>query len=104
MIVRSGEIRTFRIFEFFNRIRLYETFEYQAASWSKPRWVVVRIAWHPGELFAKTGYIVTNLPFAPILLKNSCLIGCLFADSIPVLMGGFGDDGTEERSTGGAVL
>ena len=65
MIVRSGEIRTFRIFEFFNRIRLYETFEYQAASWSKPRWVVVRIAWHPGELFAKTGYIVTNLPFAP---------------------------------------
>ena len=45
--------------------RLYETFEYQAASWSKPRWVVVRIAWHPGELFAKTGSIVTNLPFAP---------------------------------------
>lgn len=45
--------------------RFYETFEYQAASWSKPRWVVAKIEWHPGELFAKTGYIVTNLPFAP---------------------------------------
>ena len=45
--------------------RFYETFEYQAASWSKPRQVVAKIEWHPGELFAKTGYIVTNLPFAP---------------------------------------
>ena len=45
--------------------RFYETFEYQAASWSKPRKVVAKIEWHPGELFAKTGYIVTNLPFAP---------------------------------------
>lgn len=45
--------------------RFYETFEYQAASWSKPRQVVAKIEWHPGELFAKVGYIVTNLPFAP---------------------------------------
>ena len=45
--------------------RFYETFEYQAASWSKPRWVVAKIEWHPGELFAKTSYIVTNLPLAP---------------------------------------
>lgn len=45
--------------------RLYETFEYQAASWNKPRQVVAKIEWHPGELFAKTSYIVTNLPFAP---------------------------------------
>ncbi len=45
--------------------RFYETFEYQAASWSKPRWVVAKIEWHPGELFAKTGFLVTNLPFAP---------------------------------------
>ena len=45
--------------------RFYEGFEYQAASWSKPRWVVAKIEWHPGELFAKTSYIVTNLPFAP---------------------------------------
>ena len=46
-------------------MRFYEVFEYQAASWSKPRQVVAKIEWHPGELFAKTGYIVTNLPFAP---------------------------------------
>ena len=45
--------------------RFYETFDYQAASWSKPRQVVAKIEWHPGELFAKAGYIVTNLPFAP---------------------------------------
>jgi len=45
--------------------RFYETFEYQAASCSEPRQVVAKIESHPGELFAKTGYIVTNLPFAP---------------------------------------
>ena len=42
--------------------------------------------------------------FEPIVLKNSCLIGCPFADSIPLLIGGFGDDGIEAGSTGGAVL
>ena len=45
--------------------RFHEAFEYQAASWSKPRQVVAKIEWHPGELFARVGYIVTNLPFAP---------------------------------------
>lgn len=45
--------------------RLYEVFEYQAASWSKPRWVVAKIEWHPGELFPRLGFLVTNLPFAP---------------------------------------
>jgi hypothetical protein len=45
--------------------RFYETFEYQAASWSKPRWVVAKIEWHPGELFPRLGFLVTNLPFAP---------------------------------------
>ncbi|SCZ72928.1 hypothetical protein SAMN04488118_11572, partial [Epibacterium ulvae] len=39
-----------------------------------------------------------------ILLKNSSLIECPLADSIPLLVGGFGDDGTEAGSTGGAVL
>ena len=44
--------------------RFHEAFEYQAASWSKPRQVVAKIEWHPGELFARVGYIV-HLPFAP---------------------------------------
>ncbi len=39
-----------------------------------------------------------------IVLKNSSLIGCLFADSIALLIGGFSDDGTEAGSTCGAVL
>ena len=45
--------------------RFYETFEYQAASWGKPRQVVAKIEWHPGELFPRLGFIVTNIPFAP---------------------------------------
>ncbi len=45
--------------------RFYEAFEYQAASWSKPRQVVAKIEWHPGELFPRLGFIVTNIPFAP---------------------------------------
>jgi hypothetical protein len=39
-----------------------------------------------------------------ILLKNSSLIGGAIPDSIPLLIGGFRDDGTEAGSTGGAVL
>ena len=45
--------------------RLYEDFEYQAASWDKPRRVIAKIEWHPGELFPKVGFIVTNLPMEP---------------------------------------
>ncbi|MCH2166038.1 MAG: IS1380 family transposase [Marinovum sp.] len=45
--------------------RFYETFEYQAASWSKPRQVVAKIEWHPGDLFPRVGFVVTNLPMEP---------------------------------------
>ena len=45
--------------------RLFEDFEYQAASWDKPRRVVAKIEWHPGELFPRVGFIVTNLPMEP---------------------------------------
>src|SRR3546814_2538638 len=37
----------------------------QAASWDKPRRVIAKIEWHPGELFPKVGFIVTNLPMEP---------------------------------------
>jgi hypothetical protein len=40
----------------------------------------------------------------PMLLKNSCLIEGSIADSIPLLIGGFGDVGTEAGSTGSIVL
>lgn len=42
-----------------------EDFEYQAASWDKPRQVIAKIEWHPGELFPHVGFIVTNLPMEP---------------------------------------
>ena len=45
--------------------RFYEDFEYQAASWDKPRRVIAKIEWHPGELFPRVGFIVTNLPMEP---------------------------------------
>ena len=42
-------------------IVLYHSFRYQAASWLTPRRVVAKIEWHAGELFARVGFIVTNL-------------------------------------------
>jgi hypothetical protein len=41
--------------------RFYKSFRYQAASWSRPRRVVAKVEWHPGELFPRVGFIVTNL-------------------------------------------
>jgi hypothetical protein len=34
---------------------------YQAGSWNKPRRVVAKVEWHPGELYPRVGFIVTNL-------------------------------------------
>jgi len=45
--------------------RFYEDFEYQAQSWDEPRRVIAKIEWHPGELFPRVGFIVTNLPMEP---------------------------------------
>ena len=45
--------------------RLYEDLQYQAASWGKERRVIAKIEWHPGELFPKVGFIVTNLRMEP---------------------------------------
>jgi hypothetical protein len=39
----------------------YHSFDYQAASWDKPRRVVAKIEHHKGELFPRVGFIVTNL-------------------------------------------
>ena len=41
--------------------RFYDSFFYQAASWSKARRVVAKVEWHPGELYPRIGFIVTNL-------------------------------------------
>ena len=41
-------------------MRRYTSFHYRAKSWSKPRRIVAKIEFHPGELFPKIGFIVTN--------------------------------------------
>jgi hypothetical protein len=41
--------------------RCFASFSYQARSWNKPRRVVTKIEWHPGELYPRVGFIVTNL-------------------------------------------
>lgn len=41
--------------------RYYANFHYRAASWSKPRRVVAKVEWHPGELYPRVGFIVTNM-------------------------------------------
>src|SRR6202171_6560066 len=41
--------------------RYFASFSYQAQSWKKPRRVVAKIEWHPGELYPRVGFIVTNL-------------------------------------------
>ncbi|HEY4862113.1 MAG TPA: IS1380 family transposase [Xanthobacteraceae bacterium] len=41
--------------------RYYASLSYQAQSWKKPRRVVAKIEWHPGELYPRVGFIVTNL-------------------------------------------
>ena len=41
--------------------RYYSSFSYRAGSWNKPRRVVAKVEWHPGELYPRVGFIVTNL-------------------------------------------
>ena len=41
--------------------RYFASFTYQAQSWNKPRRVVAKVEWHPGELYPRVGFIVTNL-------------------------------------------
>ena len=41
--------------------RYYARFSYQAQSWKKARRVVAKVEWHPGELYPRVGFIVTNL-------------------------------------------
>lgn len=50
-------------------VRHYTSFHYRAKSWSKARRVVAKVEFHPGELFPRVGFIVTNrsLPNAPVL-------------------------------------
>jgi len=39
----------------------YRSFQYQAASWDRPRRVIAKVEHHLGELFPRVGFIVTTL-------------------------------------------
>ncbi len=41
--------------------RDHASFSYRANSWDKARRVVAKVEWHPGELFTRVGFVVTNL-------------------------------------------
>jgi hypothetical protein len=41
--------------------RFYASFRYRAASWDRSRRVVAKVEWHPGELYPRVGFVVTNL-------------------------------------------
>jgi hypothetical protein len=41
--------------------RFHASFSYQAQSWKRPRRVVAKVEWHPGELYPRVGFIVTNM-------------------------------------------
>ena len=41
--------------------RFHASFNYQAGSWDRKRRVVAKVEWHPGELYPRVGFIVTNL-------------------------------------------
>ncbi len=37
----------------------FADFQYQAASWDRPRRVIAKAEWHRGELFPRVGFIVS---------------------------------------------
>jgi hypothetical protein len=45
--------------------RVYGDFDYRAGAWHKPRRVLAKVEWHPGELLPRVGFLVTNLPLNP---------------------------------------
>jgi Transposase DDE domain group 1 len=41
--------------------RSYASFRYQAQTWTRARRVVAKVEWHPGELYPRVGFLVTNM-------------------------------------------
>ena len=41
--------------------RYYASVSYQAGTWDKPRRVVAKVEWRPGERYPRVGFVVTNL-------------------------------------------
>jgi hypothetical protein len=47
-------------------VRTYASFSYQVTSWDRKRRVVAKVEWHPGELYPRVGFIVTNLSWQAV--------------------------------------
>jgi DDE family transposase len=45
--------------------RYYTSFSYRAGSWTQSRRVLAKVEWHPGELYPRVGFIVTNMTRPP---------------------------------------
>ena len=45
--------------------RYFDSFAYRAQSWNRSRHVVAKVEWHPGELYPRVGFVVSNLPRSP---------------------------------------
>jgi hypothetical protein len=59
---RIGHLLTRTVGRPLNEVRRsYANFTYQAGSWTRPRRVVAKVEWHPGELYPRVGFIVTNM-------------------------------------------
>ena len=43
----------------------YAGFDCQAQTWTRSRRIVAKIEWHPGELYPRVGFLVTNLARPP---------------------------------------
>jgi hypothetical protein len=53
---RIGYLLTRRIGRPSNHVRRsHASFSYQAGSWTKPRRVIAKVEWHPGELCPRVG-------------------------------------------------
>jgi hypothetical protein len=53
--------------------RSYASFRYQAQSWSRSRRVVDKVEWHPGELYPRVDFLVTNLCRPPARASGGLL-------------------------------
>ena len=59
--MKAGYKRDQGVYVFNEVWRYYANFTYRAASWTKPRRVIAKVEWHPGELYPRVGFIVTNM-------------------------------------------
>jgi hypothetical protein len=65
--------------------RSYASFTFQAESRSRPRRVIAKVEWHPGELYPRVGFIVTNMSrkmTAPDRIARTLIRDIKFQDGI----------------------